>query len=648
MADNSRRPKLHLQAVQQGRLLLQFVAPEVTQENMLVLGRVLLHAALVGVACGIVGAALFAALEYGQRLLLEELAGYVPLRSVGEAFAAGDESVAFRPWLLVFLPAVGALLAGAVTRWAPETRGGGGNAALTAYHTGTPIRARAIGIKFLASVFTLASGGSGGREGPTMQMGGGLGCAVARLLKVSAAEQRVLLVAGIAAGISAVFRTPLGAALLAVEFLYRDDMDTEALVPAVLASVISYSVVTSIYGEATLFGRLPAHPFHPQHLPLYVIMAVLVSVAAVAFVRTLRAVEHRSAAWNLPGWAKPAVGGAALGLTVVPALVLLGDRMGRPGSGLGLLGGSYGAAQLAITGGPWLDGTWGDVRLLLLLCAGKLVATSLTIGTGGSAGDFAPSMIMGALVGGAFGRAAQLALGDPTIQPAAFALVGMGTFYGGIAHVPISAVILVSEMAGSYDLLVPLMFSVGVAFVMLRRFSLYEAQPEGRRKPGGTTSTRIPVAKPNPLRTMKVGDVMARERPWLSFEPATAGAQVVRRALDAPWQDAFPVLNAEGRLVGMIRGEALRVVAASTDLQDVAVAADLMEPPISVTEADDLQTAAERMLKQGVREVLVVADGTVVVGMLDEADLFRAYLRASDASISVTPPPFPAMRHPPG
>ena len=116
------------------------------------------------------------------------------------------------------------------------------------------------------------------------------------------------------------------------------------------------------------------------------------------------------------------------------------------------------------------------MQLLLLLALAKMVASSLTIGSGGSAGDFAPSLAIGGLLGGAFGRAAELLLADPRIDPGAFALVGMGAFYGGIAHVPLSALVLVCELAGSYDLLVPLMLAQGIAFVALRKRSLYDAQ----------------------------------------------------------------------------------------------------------------------------------------------------------------------------
>ena len=447
-----------------------------------IVGRTLLHAAVVGAAAGLMGAAFFAGLEYMQRILLEDLGGYRLLRAAGEDFLPAREPQVFRPWLLVLLPAAGALASGIVSQMAPETRGGGGDAMIHAFHHGRGfIRRRVLWVKTLASLFTLGSGGAGGREGPTMQIGGAIGSTMARLLRVGATERRILMVAGVAAGIAAVFRTPLGAALLAVEVLYRDDFESEALIPAVLASVVSYSVVISIYGESTLFAQPNRFPFVPAHLPFYAVLAILVALLANLFLTTLRTVQATAARLTVPDWAKPAVGGLALGVFAVPVILIVGWQVGQPGQGVGLIGGGYGAVQVAISGVSWLPAGWGAVALLAGLCLAKVVASSLTIGTGGSAGDFAPALVIGGLFGGAFGRALQLVWHDPRLDPGAFALIAMGTFYGGLAHAPLSSLIIVCELAGSYDLLVPLMLAEGIAFVALRRRSLYEAQVPTRR-----------------------------------------------------------------------------------------------------------------------------------------------------------------------
>src|SRR5690606_41867194 len=178
----------------------------------------------------------------------------------------------------------------------------------------------------------------------------------------------------------------------AIEVLYRDDFEAEALIPAVLASVVSYSVSITLLGETTMFGRLPAFEFVPAHLPLYGFLALLVAVAGRALVMLLGLVRRISTHLPGPVWSRPAWGGLALGALVVPAIMVFDGVTGSDGQGLGILGGGYGAAQMAITGSELLPGaTWRSVQLLGALAVLKLIATSLTIGTGGSAGDFAPS-----------------------------------------------------------------------------------------------------------------------------------------------------------------------------------------------------------------------------------------------------------------
>src|SRR5436190_15933110 len=308
-----------------GRKFLTTILKEAAAADLRIVGRMLLHAAIVGVAADLMGAAFFAALEMVQRLILEDLGGYRPLRAHGETFLPELANLGrFRPWLLVIVPAVGALASGIISELAPETRGGGGDAMINAFHRQDGnVRKRVAWVKLLASIFTLGTGGSGGREGPTMQIGGALGSMVGKILGVTARERRILMVAGVAAGIAAVFRTPLGAALLAVEVLYRDDFESDALIPAVLASVTAYSVVISIFGESTLFAHPGRFPFIIKHLWLYGLLAVLVTSLASVFLSSLRAVQRRSGALKLPEWVKPSLGGAALGLFCVPIILFI-------------------------------------------------------------------------------------------------------------------------------------------------------------------------------------------------------------------------------------------------------------------------------------------------------------------------------------
>jgi chloride channel protein, CIC family len=593
-----------------------------------ILGRVLLHAALVGAAAGLLGSLFYAGVEAMQRISLERWTGYVPLRAGGERILGEMQRVPpFRPWLLVAVPAVGALLGGAISCWlAPETRGGGSDAIIDAFHQKSGlVRKRVAFVKAVVSILTLGTGGSGGREGPTMQMGGALGSLVGQLLRVTDRERRILLVAGTAAGMAAVFRTPLGAALLAVEVLHRDDFETDALVPSVLSSVVAYSVFIAFFGEATLFTHAPAYPFVPQHLPLYALLAVGLSIVASVFLSTLRSVQAATRKARVPEWCKPGLGGLALGLFATPIIFFIGPHLGQPGQGLGILGGGYGAAQLGISGAAWFPLGWRGVELLALLGGVKIIATCLTVGSGGSAGDFGPSLVIGGIFGGAFGRAAQALLHDPRIDPGAFALVGMGTFYGGLAHVPIASLVMTCELAGSYDLLVPLMLAEGIAFVALRRRSLYDAQVPTKRDSPAHREDLIFDA----LTGLSVGDVVARDRVHSSFEARTPAREVIQKAAATSWQDVFPVLGDGGKLVGIVLSDVLRTIAANPDIGELAIAHDLMIPPVSVRDTDDLQHALDAIVAHGLRELVVVDEQGRIIGLLDDADITRVYQSAT-------------------
>ncbi len=589
-----------------------------------ILGRMLLHSALVGAAAGLLGSIFFAGVEAMQRIGLESLTGYVPLRAAGEGILGEAATAAkFRPWLLLIFPAGGALIAGILSTWlAPETRGGGSDAIIEAFHQNRGIvRKRVPFVKAIVSIFTLGTGGSGGREGPTMQMGGAIGSLVGQLFRVTDRERRILLVAGTAAGMAAVFRTPLGAALLAVEVLHRDDFETDALVPAVLASVVSYSTFIAFFGERTLFSHAPSYPFVPVHLPLYALLAVVTSVVASAFLSTLRGVQRVTKTLSVPEWCKPALGGLALGVAATPVIIAIGPKLGQPGQGMGILGGGYGAAQLAITGASWFPLGWRGVELLALLGVVKIVATCLTVGSGGSAGDFGPSLVIGGLFGGAFGRAAQLLLHDPRIEPGAFALVGMGTFYGGLAHVPIASLVMTCELAGSYDLLVPLMFAEGIAFVALRNRSLYHAQVATKRdSPAHRDDLIFDV-----LTGIRVSDILVRNRPYATFALRTPAQEVVEKAAAMAWQDVFPVVGDDDKVVGMVLSDVLRMMAANPDVSGLTIAHDLMIPPVSLLDTDNLQRALEVILEHGLREIVVVDATGRIVGFLDEAEITRAY-----------------------
>jgi CIC family chloride channel protein len=607
------------------RSLLGVVIGDEPPIELQLVGRIVFQAIVVGLTVGAAGCVLLLGLDAVEHAMLNELARYPHLHAAGESLVSVT-GVSPRLYLLPLVPMVGALIAGWISRRAPEIRGGGGDAMIEAFHhRGGKIRRRVILFKSIASLATLGFGGAGGREGPTMQIGGAVGAWVSTLLPTTERERRILMIAGVAAGLSAVFRTPLGAALLAIEVLYRDDFESEALIPAVLASVIAYSLASTFLSTAPMFGELPRFSFQWEHLPFYAVAALVVAAAAAMFVELLRIVQ--AAARRLPGpeWARPAVGGLALGVLALAAYLVLPGWLDVPAAHVPVLGGGYGASQVAITGDP-VVGAGMRAAVVLLVCALlRAVGAALTIGTGGSAGDFAPSLAIGALVGGAIGHVIGSWFGVSGISPGAFALVGMATFYGGVAKTPLAATVMICEMSGSYDLLVPLMLSQAIAFVALRRVALYPAQvPSQRHSPAHAAAwVRHQLVK------LHAGELIARDRPVVVLHPAAPADDVLRALADAPAQPVFPVVDDAGTLVGLITGSGTREIAAAEDAS-WAVAADLMVPPVSVPVTAPLPEIARLLFTADLRAVPVVDEDGRIVGLVDEHDVSRAYLGASD------------------
>ncbi len=292
-------------------------------------------------------------------------------------------------------------------------------------------------------------------------------------------------------------------------------------------------------------------------------------------------------------------------------------------AGLGVFGGGYGVAQAAISGAPGLPSGWSLVLFFTLLGSAKLVASALTIGSGGAAGDFAPSMVMGGLLGSAFGHAAGLVLHDPRLDPGAFALVGMGTFYGGIAHAPLSAVVLVSELAGSCDLLVPMMLTVSVAYVALRKWTLYPAQPSTK---ADSPASREEAGAPGwlaPIMELTARDVLVGPEARVVAERTTV-REMQEIVKEVRCQKVLAVVGAGGALRGLVDIGQLQLLSADdlgwANAHDVMVAFAFVEP------GNDLADISRALVESGLPQ-LPVLEREVITGYVGETELARAYGR---------------------
>jgi len=587
-------------------------------------GRTLLLSLLVGTAVGLIACGFFWALRLCESLLLQRLTGYVPLLPGGEApLPLPGATSAFRPWALVLVPAVGGLVTGLVGHFlAPEIFGGGGNSYVEAFHTGGVLRRRVLGLKIVASLSTLGTGGSGGREGPTMLIGASVGSLISRALRIPEKDRRLLLVAGTAGGLAAMFGTPLGAGLLATEVLYRDDFESDALIPAILSSVTAFSVFRFIMpGEAHLFNCARSYAFNPARLWLYVLLALFIALSGRLFILVLAAMKRLFRIMALPRWAAPAVGGLLLGSLAIVWIGGINPYLGLQGRGIGILGSGYGAAQAAILPPAFMPRGWHAAGLLLGLGLVKMVSTGLTLESGGSAGDFGPSIAIGGLLGGAFGYAAQ-ALMPSISDPGAFALVGMGAFYGGLAHSPLAALVMVCELAGSYDLLVPLMLTVGLSYLTLRPVSLYGAQRRSRVSGIGGMSI---------LRGKRVRDAISPTRELRTLN-ATSPLSDIKRELATGEQLIYPVLDANGKVIGVVSDELRSAMRTGFDFEMVVIAADVMTPNVGVQLDDNLEAALTQMVSNRLHALPVLDHERNLTGLVYEQDITRTFCELQSAA----------------
>lgn len=421
--------------------------------------RLILDTIILGIV-GALSAQLFTLmLKACQRIFLQGLAGYT---LPGLPSEGGNLQQVIGPhwlWLIPVATTLGGLLSGfLVYRYAPEAEGHGTDTAVKAYHwLGGALRARVPLIKMVASAITIGSGGAAGREGPTALISAGFGSIYATLTHRSEDDRRMLLLIGVAAGLSAIFRSPIGTAIFAIEVLYSDmDFDVGALLYTMLASIIAYAINGLFVGWKPLFSVPPNLAVSQiTDYALYIVLGVASGIVAtilpMVFYGT-RDIFHR-----IPGPAtiKPAIGGLIVGLMA----------MALPQ----VLGGGYGWIQSAINGQIALN-------LLLILVFAKMVAFALTVGSGGSGGVFAPSLYVGAMLGGTLAAVFHT-------SSAALVIVGMAAVFGGAARVPIATLLMVTEMTGGFELLVPAALAVMLSFMIqitlshrLKYYSLYEAQ----------------------------------------------------------------------------------------------------------------------------------------------------------------------------
>ncbi len=563
---------------------------------------------VIGIIAGLGAVAFFEALQLCTRFFLGVLVGFRVPGTVGEG-GLHESFKGARLWLLPVVTGTGALLGALlVFKIAPEAEGHGTDAAIAAvHHNPRGIRLRSVGVKIVASALTIGSGGSGGREGPAAQISAGFGSLLARFLDLEPADSRTAVATGIGSGIGAIFGAPLGGAVLASEILYRDDFDATALLPCFIASVVSYAVFGVFEGWAPLFGYVGGYEFSdPVQLLWFALIGLLGGLLGLLYARSFYGLAALFRRLPLPRWLGPAIGGVLVGLMGLVIPQVLGTGYGWVQKGLGL--------EL-LTLPLWI---------VIVLPFAKMLATGLSIGSGGSGGIFGPGMFIGAFLGAAVWRVFEPIAPSMGHNPAPYVIVGMMCCFGGISRAPLAIMIMVAEMTGSLSMLAPAMIAVGISWLIVRRSdaTIYHSQLKTRADaPAQRVLVGLPLLSRIPTRR-----AMAPPRLVLTAD-LTAGEAVV--ALNADKLVGAPVVDEEERFEGSVLEESLET---RDDGRTLGRLVDVGAPSVPVSSR--LDVALEALNVGSYSWVSVLDDDRRVVGTLSISDLVRAYRRELSASFS--------------
>ncbi len=521
-----------------------------------------------------------------------------------------------RDLLVLLIPALGGLMVGLITRfWGPEAKGTGVDFLLDSFHNRSgQMRKRTPFVKFAASACTLSTGGSAGKEGPMALIGAGLGSLLGRWIKMGARAKRTLLLAGSAGGLGAIFRSPLGGAITAVEVLYKEDFEADALLPCIIASVTAYTIFSTVVGfghilnfEANLFTS-------PIQLIFYVFLGLFCSGASFLFIWLFRNVRtHLFRRLKIPAYWKPALGGLMVGVfaLLIPQAV---------GEGVGVIQ----SVILAEYPSHWL----GAALFLLALAVMKMLTTTLTVQSGGSGGVLIPSLFIGAMLGGFFGLVCHHFF--PTYVPdvTPFIVVGMAAFFSSVTNASLGALVMVTEMTGGYELLPPLMVVGVISLITSHRWSIYRNQVNNKF----SSQAHLWDMNPMNLKPVTIGNAF-REK---YHQRAIISNHLSLRAIEAITQEThatdFLVKTGDDILVGLLSLRDLSQV--DDDLnasKELLIAEDLISrPKFYLTEKNTLYEALKFLMDSDFDKVPVVnlqKDVPHLLGYLRHQDILEFYFR---------------------
>ncbi len=470
---------------------------------------------------------------------------------------------------------------------------------------GAVFRARNLVVKSLASAITIGTGGSAGTEGPIAQIGGTLGSLVGQVLRVGQERLRTLVACGVAGGIAGTFNAPIAGVFFAHEIVLLRTFDTATFTPIVISSGLGALVTRMIEGDRPAF-RVPTHYAlrSPWEIVFYILLGVLVALVAVAFIRSFYGLTDRFGRMEVPDRLKPLVGAALTGAIGILLPQVLGD------------GYEHIEAVLAGQGTGWL---------LLVVALAKILATGLTLGSGNAGGVFAPSLFIGAMLGGAFGWVVTALFPQVSAGPGAYALVGMGGFLAAATHAPMTAMFLIFEMTGEYSVILPIMFASVIGYTVCRYFQRESIDTLELARRGIHLEEGREVGL---LESIRVGDVMNPEVE--SIHEAMPLRQLLR-VIPSSRHVTFPLVDDEGRLTGILSLQDFREIAYEEGLEDLIVAKELgTSDVITIFPDENLRDALAKIGYRNIEHLPVVSrqDPRRVLGMLSRRDIIAAYNKA--------------------
>jgi CIC family chloride channel protein len=532
------------------------------------------------------------------------------------AFPGGIDlaQLAASPWYEVVAPvAAGGLVVGPMVHFlAPEARGHGVPEVMDACaNKGGRIRPRVAAIKILASAINIGSGGSVGREGPIVQIGSSLGSSAGQFFGLSGDRLKTLVGCGAAAGIAATFNAPIAGALFAIEIILGR-ASARTFSPLVVGSVLATVICRLHLGNSPAFTVAPHDLVSPLELPWYVALGALAAVVGVGFTRGLYLLEDLWLMIPLPEYSKGVLGGALVGLMGLWFPQVLGV-------------GYEHIDQVLQWNSPTIPlGTLMGAALLLLLIVVKIAATGTTIGSGGSGGIFAPSLMLGACLGGAYGNLVGALMPAGTVAaPPAYAMVAMGAVVAATTHAPLTAMIIVFELTDRHTIILPLMLSCILSTIMamrLGRESIYTLKLVRRGAWVG------PGSEAQMLRTTRVRELTREVAEPL--HPETPLGRIVEQVVEGRHTMLY-VTDAQAHVVGEVSvDDVASIIRHEEELKHLLVAADVMRPPSGLVQLDNtLADCMELFSRRQAEELAVVDPQGHLLGQISRADVIALYHR---------------------